>query len=292
MPQHLVWLFGRAGIAMKEADGNGSDLPGGNVAADQGKPDGSEPAQQPGKNQPASEGDEDDQGDKKPSQPSDAEARLLKDVMKHKERAKTLEGQLSSFQRVMGDLTADDVAALIAQKREAERQELEKRGEYDRILEQVKTEHQGQVTTLQGQIEALQAQLNDRDSAVMEMTIGRSFSESAFIRDKSLIPASIARKEFGTHVELVDGQVVVYDKPKGSAERTPLVDGNGQYKTFEEGIEHLYAKHVDSARLIRAQTKPGAGSKNEDLGGKQPTDQKPIGTGMHRIAAGLAKKNQ
>lgn len=292
MPQHLVWLLGRAGIAMNEADGNGNDL-GGGATTEQKPAESNEPAQQPGKNQPASEGEEEaDQGVKKPNQPSDAEARLLKDVMKHKDRAKSLESELSSIKSVLGDLKPEDVAQLISAKREAERAELERRGEYDRILEQVKTEHQGQVSTLQSQIDALKAQLNEKEGAVLEMTIGRNFVESAFIREKSLIPASIARKEFGDHVELVDGQVVVYDKPRGAAERTPLVDGNGQYLAFDDAISRLFAKHPESARLVRAQVKPGAGSKNEDLGGKPPQENKAVGTGVSRIAAGLAKRNQ
>jgi hypothetical protein len=71
------------------------------------------------------------------------------------------------------------------------------------------------------------------------------------------------------------------------------VGADGKPKSFEDGIAALYAVHPEAAAMIRAQGKPGAGSQNADLGGKKPDDQsKQVGSGVSRIAAGLAKKNQ
>lgn len=295
MPQHLVWLFGRAGIPVMEAnDGNGNDLPGGN-AGESAKPEGETPDNQPGKNQPASSGEGGDEGEDKEapkgSALSDEAAKLLRDVMKHKERAKAAEEQLNALRGVLGDMKPEDVAALVAAQKEQERIQLEKRGEYDRIMEQVRQEHTREKGTLSEQIEALRQQLNEKDAKIEEMTIGRSFAESAFIREKSKIPASIARKEFGSHVDLVDGSIVVFDKPRGAAERTPLVDANGNYKAFEEAIAQLYAAHPDAKDLIKVQGKPGAASSSVDTG-KKPEPQKPVATGVNRIAQVLSSKNQ
>ena len=294
MPQHLVWLFGRAGIPVMEAnDGNGNDLPGAG-AGEGGEGDGDNtPDVKPGEKQPGSDGEGAD-GDDKPGSKSgltDEAAKLLRDVMKHKDRAKQAEEQLNALKGALGDLKPEDVAALVAQQKEQERLNLEKRGEYDRILEQVRTEHTKEKGTLSEQIESLKAQLNERDSQIQEMTVGRSFAESAFIREQSKIPASIARKEFGAHVELVDGQVVVYDKPKGAADRTPLVDANGKYKAFEDAIAALYQAHPESASLIRAKGKPGSGSGNLDTG-KKVEAPKPVASGVNRIAQALSNKNQ
>lgn len=297
MPQNLVWLFGRAGIPVMEAnDGNGNDLGGG--AADQSGADESNqdktPEHKPGQNQQGSDGEgADADADKAaPNKPvlNDEAAKLLKDVMKHKDRAKTLESELASLKNVLGDLKPDDVAKLVAQQKEQERLALEKRGEYDRIMEQVRQEHTREKGTLAEQIEALRNQLNEREQKIEEMTVGRSFSESAFIREKSKLPPSIARKEFGTHVDLLDGQVVVFDKPRGASERTPLVDANGVYKSFEDAIAQLYAAHPDAKDLLKAQGKPGAGSGNLDTGTKKVEAPKPVASGVHRIASAIAKK--
>lgn len=296
MPQHLVWLFGRAGIPVMEAnDGNGNDLGGGN-ADDQGGADAGNndktPDNKPGQNQQGSDGEDGgaDADKDKTRQMTDEAAKLLKDVMKHKDRAKALESELTSLKGVLGDLKPEDVAKLVSQQKEQERLALEKRGEYDRIIEQVRQEHTREKGTLSEQIEALRAELNAKDQKIEEMTVGRSFSESTFIREKSKLPPSIARKEFGSHVDLVDGQVVVFDKPRGAAERTPLVDATGNYKAFEEAIAQLYAAHPDAKDLLKAQGKPGSGSSNIDTGTKKVETPKPQAAGVHRIADALAKK--
>lgn len=294
MPQHLVWLFGRAGIPlMAPADDNGGDLPGGNGddaggADDEGGADND--INKPGENQPATDGESDDEtdneGGEKPK-PSDAEARLLRDAMKHKARAKELQDQLKAIQAALGDTKPDDIKQILTERKEAERLAMEKRGEYDRILEQVKSEHESQVSTLQQEIADLQAKLGEKDGKLEDLTVGQVFNDSSFIRESSLIPVSIARKEFGQFVEIVDGVPVVYDKPRGAQERTPLVDGSGKPKSFDEAIAFLYSKHPDAPSLLRSKAKPGAGSLTTDPGKKVP-EVKEVSPGISRIAAGLA----
>ena len=295
MPQHLVWLFGRAGIQLMEAnDGNGNDLPGGNTEPGEKAPEGGEKSSE-SNGEKLPEGEEEKPADKEAPKSglNDEAAKLLRDVMKQKERAKAAEEQLTALKGVLGDLKPEEVAALVTQKKEQERLDLEKRGEYDRILEQVRSENAKEKGTLAEQIAALQSQLSEKDNTIQEMTVGRSFSESSFIREQSKIPASIARKEFGSHVELVDGQVVVYDKPKGAADRTPFVDADGKYKSFEDGIASLYTKHPEAASLIKVKGKPGSGSQNLDLGGKKPdAPGKAEVYGVSRISQALAAKNQ
>lgn len=290
MPQHLAWLFGRAGIPVMNANnGEGNDLPGASTAADATESDQAAKAAGEGEGEGAG-ADEDETKGK--SVLSDAEAKLLRDVMKHKSRSKELEDKLNALTGVLGDLKPEDVASIIQERKENERKELEKRGEYERILEQVKTEHTREKQTLAEQVDALKQALNEKDGAIQEMTVGRAFAESEFIREKSRIPASIARKEFGPYVDMIDGIVVVHDKPKGAADRTPLVDGQGNYKHFDEAIVQLYSSHPDAKELIKAQAKPGAASGTEDLGvkpGKQPGE---VATGVNRIAHALGKKNQ
>lgn len=300
MSQQLFKLLGRAGVYLEENDGKGNDLPGGKspeelaaekALADRAAADQKAIDDKAAADAAAATGKTDDNGGT--NKPSDAEAKLLKELMALKGKAQAAEQELKAFKDAAGEAKPDELKSLLDAKKEADRLALEKRGEYDRILEQVKTEHTGVITGLEAKIKELTEALDAKDSTLLDLTVGRAFTESAFIRDKSLVPASLARKEFGSHVDIVDGVAVVYDKPRGSAERTPLVDGNGKPKSFEEGIQALYTAHPDSAALIRAQGKPGAGSSTVDTGGKKPEDQsKTVQPGASRIALGLSKKNQ
>lgn len=298
MSHQLFKLLGRAGICLDANNGDGNDLPGGKtaeeLAAEKALLDRAAADQKVIDDKAAADalaGKTDDNDGK--NKPSDAEAKLLKEVMALKDKAKAAADELKAFKDAAGEAKPDELKALLDAKKEADRLALEKRGEYDRILEQVKTEHTTVVGGLEAKILELQTALEAKDNTLLDLTVGRAFTESPFIRDKSLVPASLARKEFGAHVDIVDGVAVVYDKPRGAAERTPLVDGSGKPKSFEEGIQALYTTHPDSAALIRAQGKPGAGSSTVDLGGKKPDDQsKTIQPGASRIALGLSKKNQ
>ena len=296
MSQHLFKLLGRAGVYLEENKGDGTDLPGGKTAeelaaekalTDRAAADKKAADDKAAADALAAKGDTHDNGTK----PSDAEAKLLKEVMALKEKQRVADAELKAFKDAAGESKPEDLKALIDAKKEADKLALEKRGEYDRILEQVKTEHTTVVTGLELKVKELTDLLAAKDTTLFDLTVGRAFTESAFIRDKSLVPASLARKEFGGHVDIVDGVAVVYDKPRGATERTPLVNADGKPKSFEEGIQVLYTSHPDSAALIRAGGKPGAGSTTVDTG-KKPEDQsKVVQPGASRIALGLSKKN-
>ena len=243
--------------------------------------------------------DGDQGGDKDGDKPDEEKAKLIKDMMKWKTKARETEGkvsevesQLKQFQEALGDLSVDDIKDMIKAKKDAEIKELEDKKEYQRIVDRMKDEQANELKTLQEQIDALNAQLSERDSKIQDMTIGRGFGESEFIRENSVLPPTIARKEFGAHFDLVDGRVVAYDKPKGAENRTMIVDAQGEPKSFDAAIEELYSKHPDAKSIIRAKAKPGAGSKTQDSPGtKQPT-AKPAGRGLSRIAVGLQSKEQ
>lgn len=235
-----------------------------------------------------------DSKDKSDDKLDDKTAKVLKDLMKWKDKArstedqnKTLSTQLEKVQKVLGDdVTLDDVAELLKSRKDEETKELERKGEYDRIVEQMKTENQKSVDSLSEQNaelvkanEALLAQIDD-------MTIGRAFSDSSFIREDSLLPPSIARKEFAPYVDFVDGSMVVYDKPRGAKERTPIVDANGDAKSFELGMADLFAKHPDSKSLLRSKRKPGAGSKSQDSAGGKTIEKR---SSSDKIQSGLRK---
>lgn len=306
MPQALIKFLSRANVYMDANNGEGNDLGGGDdaaakAAAEKAAAEKAEAeklaadkaaAEKAEAERLAKEQADKGNGDDNKPKPTDAEAKLLKELMERKASEKALKAQIDALTGSLGDLKADDVAKLVQEKKDRERADLEKRGEYDRILEQVKGEHSKTVEALKAEIESLKGETSKRADELVELTVGRSFSESQFIRDRSVLPASIARREFGSYVDLVDGAPVVYDKPRGQAERTPIVGADGKPKSFEEGIAQLYEKHPESKSLLKALGNPGAGSHTDpsNKGGRhQGTDQIPSGLG--RIQAALDKNN-
>jgi hypothetical protein len=295
MPRNLFKLLGRAGVYLEENKGDGNDLGGGaeptaeELAAAEAKAKADKEAADAAALLEAEKNKQNQSGTGKPS---DAEAKLLKELMALKAKQKAADDELKAYKDAAGESKPEELKALIEAKKAAELTALEKRGEYDRILEQVKTEHAKAIETLTAQLAEKELLLGQKDETLVNLTVGRSFSESAFIREQSLLPASIARKEFGNFVDIVDGSAVVYDKPRGATERTPLVNADGKPKSFEDGIAALYAAHPDAAAMIRAKGKPGANSQNVDLGGKKPDQQNNDAqlTGVERIALGLSKK--
>ncbi|WP_052704250.1 DUF6651 domain-containing protein [Halomonas sp. S2151] len=229
------------------------------------------------------EGDKGQEGAK----PTDQEAKLLKEVMAKKTQLKELEGRLNAF----GDVTPERVQELIeaesarqAEQAEREKQDLEKRGEFDRLREMMVSEHEKVLSTKDQELQELReanAQLLGR---LDDMTVGSSFSNSPFISEELLLTPSKARVVYGNHFEVKDGQVVGYDKPAGAKDRTVLVDGRGEPLGFEDAIRKLVEADPERDSLIRAKAKPGAGS-NKPEGGSPQTS---IPSGVGRIAAGLS----
>ncbi|CDT52714.1 conserved hypothetical protein [Vibrio coralliirubri] len=237
---------------------------------------------------------------------SDSEAKLLKDVMKWKEKARSaeksgtektqeLEAQLNSLKGIVGEISEDDLKAIISDKNARDIQELEKKGEYDAVVDQMRTQHTKDLelkdTAIQEKddlIAQLQEQLKGKDSQVEDLTIGRHFADSGFIKERSTLPLSMMKKEFGAHFEIQDGSIVGFDKPRGVEGRAPLVDGQANSLGFEAAIERLITSHPESKALLRSNIKPGSGSRtlNHDATGEKQV------SGVSKIAQGLAARNK
>lgn len=167
----------------------------------------------------------------------------------------SVKSELDSLKAVIGDLNAEDLKGLIEEKKNSEIKELEDKKEYSRIVERMKTEHESVVSGLQNRIDELTQELSKRDSTIESVTVGRCFSESEFIQKDSVLPPSIARKEFGAYFDLVDGQVVGFDKPRGAEGRTMIVDATGEPKPFNDAIQELYKSHPDYKSACLGQAK-------------------------------------
>lgn len=244
-----------------------------------------------GESDPTQQTQETQQGDDEGKKPSDREAELLREVMKRKGNEQTLKTELQTLKEQLTQFEGIDpesVRALLKEKQDRETAELEKRGEFDRVKEQMLQAHNDELTktkqTFEGQVGELSAALEAAQAQITELTIGRSFSDSSFVRDSLTLTPAKARVVFGSHFELKDGAVVAYDKPSGAQGRTVLVNGSGEPLPFDEAIAKIVAADPDADHLIRSKVKSGAGSNSEK--GTKGVKQS-IGSGRDRITAAV-----
>lgn len=227
------------------------------------------------------------EGKSEADKPTDREAQLLKEVMAKKQLAKDLEAKLKAF----GDVTPEKIQSLLtaeqerqAQEVEREKQDMEKRGEWDRLKETIVGEHQKVLSEKDSQISELLEKQSALSKQIEDMTVGSDFSNSQFITNELLLTPSKARVVYGSHFEVKDGQVVAYDKPAGAKDRTMLVDGRGEALNFDAAIKKLVDADPERDSLIRAKAKPGVGSNKPEAG----APSKSVASGVSRISAGLA----
>lgn len=223
------------------------------------------------------------------NKPTDKEAELLKEVMQKKERIKSLEELAKKFEGV--DLEA--YAAYQAEKQkaeqekaEAEKKRLEQAGEWDRLRKQMAEENEKVVKSVKEQLTAVQAELNQKQTTIIELTVGQAFANSKVISDELTLTPRKARAIFGSHFEVQNGEVVGFDKPAGADKRTPLVDAQGNHLPFEAALKKLVEADPDRDSILKAKIQPGSGA-NGGPAHKAPPANKGQGSGLDKIKAGV-----
>lgn len=226
-----------------------------------------------------------------PAGPTDSEARLLRDVMKHKGAAQTAKAEADAARAALaayGGVDPERVRELVAAAEAADRAEAERRGEYDRILAQVREQSETQLAAAAAQTAEAQERLAEAQRRIDELTLGRAFGDSKFLRENTLLSPSKARRLYEEHFDTVDGDLVAYDKPRGAKNRTPLVDARGDHLSFEAAIEKIVKADPDFETIGRAKIRSGANSAPSD--GSPAPEPKAALKGAGLIAAALAKK--
>ena len=274
-------LLQNAGVVMNPADGEGNDLGGGAAADPQ---EGGEAKAEPKAEETPKEGEE---GTKKESQLTDKEAALLKDVMKQKDAAKKAKAELDAFKAQVGDLDLAKARELLAAQKDAETKALEEKGEYERVKQSMAEQHKAEVEALKAQIDALRGAKSADEQRINDLTVGTKFSQSQYIADELVLPPAKARTLYGQHFEIEDGKVVGYDKPRGAADRTVLVDAYGQSLGFEDAMRKIIESDPEKDHLIKSKAKQGAGSNSAPKGQNLNVPAKQL-TGQEKIQAGLA----
>lgn len=226
--------------------------------------------------------------------PSDQEAKLLKEVMALKEKVKK-EREAAAAARAdvkkFEGLDPQKARDALKKAEAAERAELERKGEYDRILAQIKEQHEAE---LQAAKEREETERKEREALLARldnMAVETAFANSRFISDELILSPAKVRALFGEHFEVEDGNIVAYDKPRGAKERTPIVNSRGDSLSFEEAIAKIVKADPDFDRMAKSKLKPGAGSNTTDEGAKdnQTNESK---TGFDMILAGLQSRKK
>lgn len=230
-----------------------------------------------------------DGGEGKPK-PTDAEAKLLKEVMDKKTALRNTQTELNDVKAKLaafGDLDASELKELVKEKKALETRKLEEKGEWDRLKAQMAEENTKVVDGVKTLLTAAEQRAEKLAKQVAELTVGSSFASSTFIKDELTLPPSKARTLYGSHFEADEsGNVVAFDKPAGAAERTQLVDSQGQPLNFEAALKKLVEADPDREQITKSKVKPGTGSRPTEKGKPaQETFDQP--KGIDRIAAAL-----
>lgn len=253
----------QGGILQNPTDGDGNDL-GGGLNDDPNDDPNEDPNDDPNDdpNEDPSHNPQNDQ--KKKSKPTDKEAQLLKEVMKRKENEQKLKNELNDLKVQIGDLNLEEVKKLLQERKDQETRDLEARGEFDRVKQRMADEHKAEVAKLQQKIDEMLLSDQSRELQINNLTIGTNFSQSLYVKDELTLTPTKARALYGAHFELENGQVVGYDKPKGSAQRTQLVDSYGNPLSFDEAMKKIIEADPERDALLRSKIKQGgAGSQNK-----------------------------
>lgn len=231
-----------------------------------------------------------DKADADKGKTSDAEAKLLKDLMKQKTRASDLEGQLAQVNEKLKSfdgIDLDKVRGMLAEQEALETKRLEAKGDFDRLTKQMAERHATDKTSLQQQIEEAKLASTTLSRQIAELTVGGAFANSPFVKEDLTLTPNKARVIYGSHFEYKDGKVVGYDKPAGASDRTLLVDAAANALGFDEAMRKLIDADQDRDELMKSKMKPGAGSSTSKVVKKAEGEQKPTMTSIERIAAGL-----
>jgi len=237
--------------------------------------------------------------------PTDAEAKLLKEVMEKKaalqaanEAKVALEAKLKAFD----GLDATEIRALAEAKRVADEASLVAKGDWERLKTQMADTHGKEKATLVTQLEAANTAKSALVSQIAELTVGNAFGTSKFVTEALTLTPNKARVIYGGHFEFKDGVVTGFDKPAGASDRTPLVDASGNALAFDDAMTKIVEADSDRDQLLKSRSKSGSGGSAAAAAAAAAAataaaaaaalaagSSAAKGSGLSKIAAGLAK---
>lgn len=297
---HKYWMYkmkswglqNRAGDDMSGGgSGGGSGGAGGGDSGQGGSDDGAGDGHGDGDGQGDVDADSGDGSNGGKTKPTDAEAKLLKEVMDKKTALRKTQAELEEVKaklQAFDGLDAAELRALLEEKKALETRKMEEKGEWDRLKAQMVEENKKAVDAVNAQLATEKARADGLARQVAELTVGGAFTSSAFIKEELTLPASKARALYGAHFEFdaERGSVVAYDKAAGSAQRTIMVDAQGEPLSFEAALKKLVDADPDRDQITKSKVKVGTGSRTTEKG-RAPAQSFDQPKGVDRIAAAL-----
>lgn len=233
-----------------------------------------------------------EEAEKNMSEAEKEKQKLLREVMDKKGKLKETE-ELLAAARAEADkfkgLDLERVKGLLEAEKVREEKDLEAKGEFDRLKARIAEEREAERKAWDDERKTLQAANQKLAGDVDNLTIGNDFATSTFIKDDLVLTPTKARALYGSYFEVKDGKRVPYDKPAGSANRTPLVDAAGEPLAFDVALRKIIDADPDKDTLLKAKVTPGAASKHTPGSKSQAENDAKAGNlyGASRILAGL-----
>lgn len=186
------------------------------------------------------------------------------------DKANKLQKELQDKLKHFEGLDANEVRALLEDKKKAEVDQLAKKGEFERLSKMMSEEHKKELTAKEEALRQYQEELTKKERIIKELTIGQAFNASQFIKDETVdyFSSTFARKIYSDYFDVEDGRVVAYDKERGASDRTPLVRGDGSPLSFDEALKKLVDSSNERDFIIRAKLKPGSDGRPADVTAK------------------------
>lgn len=215
-------------------------------------------------------------------QPPAQDPTLLQEVMEKKRLLREAQDKLKAFEGIdpaaVKQLLADQKAAKDREEA-AERERLEKAGEFDRLKQMMADQHKVEKEALETRATEAEQRLQESQRRIEDLTVGQDFGLSNYIRESLVLTPAKTRRLYGDHFEQVDGKTVGYDKPKGDPKRTMLVDSSGTPLSFDAALAKIVDGDPDKRTVLKATVTPGSGGQPADRGKPTP-DGKPKSEGF------------
>lgn len=227
---------------------------------------------------------------------TDKEYEFLTDALKHKKAARAAQTALeeaNSRIKAFDGLDAAEIKKLVKNQKDAEAaakaaelKAAEAAGDVERIKKMMADEHKRVVDELQAKLDELNGVVKAKDTTIEDLTVGSAFSQSKYIADELVYTPTDARQIYSGHFDVVGGKIVPFDKARGEAGRTQLVNASGVALSVDEALKKIVESRPDRDRLVRSKIAAGAHSKTTDTG-KAATEGSGELRGAARITAAL-----
>jgi hypothetical protein len=171
--------------------------------------------------------------------------------------------------------------------KDAEKARAQAENDVAKLREIQAEEHAAELARVKAEKEARDSEVTTLQAQLNNIRVENAFANSKFINDETILTGAKAQRLFGDYVEVVDGHVVVYDKPAGDAKRAKVQDSKGNALPFNEAIQKVINADPDKDSLLKSKTKPGAATKTTD-----GTPQNPGQSRLERLSGAIGALRQ